>query len=128
MAVGAVETPDDWLADPRVRRLGFTAPQVAFLFGFVLPNAWRAVVWPSALLVIGSACVLNAQRCGRLHCYFSGPFFLLAAVVLVAFRFGIVGPVPGGWNGLGLGIVAVATLLNVVPERLWGRYRHRSSP
>lgn len=125
MAARAAGAPEDWLADPRTRRWAFTAPQVAFLAGFVLPVRWRAVVWPAALLVIGTACVANARRCGRLHCYFSGPFFLLSAAVLVAYAFGLLADVPGGWTGLGVGIVAVATVLNVVPERLWGRYRGR---
>lgn len=122
MVAEAAESPGDWLADPRVRRWAFTAPQVAFLVGFFLPTALRAVVWPVALLVIGTACVLNARRCGRLHCYFTGPFFLLAAVVLVAYGLDVIPDIPGGWVALGLGIVAIATVLNVVPERRWGRY------
>lgn len=125
MTAEPADTSGDWLADPSVRRWAFTAPQVAFLIGFFLQIAWRAIVWPAALIVVGVACILNARRCGRLHCYFTGPFFLLAAVVLIAYRLGLVGGVPGGWNALGLGIVGIATILNVAPERLWGRYKKR---
>lgn len=127
MAAGSVHPTGDWLDDPGIRRWAFTAPQVVFLAGFLLPDHWRIVVWPAALLVIGTACVANARRCGRLHCYFSGPFFLAAAVVVVAYGLDWFGGVPGGWNGLGLAIVAVATVLSIVPERLWGRYRGASS-
>lgn len=122
MAIGAVDTPGDWLDDPGIRRWAFTAPQVAFLVGFVLPHNWRAIVWPVSLMIIGTACIANARRCGRLHCYFTGPFFLIFAVVLLGFLQGVIDSVPGGWDGFGLGIVAIATILNVVPERLWGRY------
>lgn len=128
MATGSGAITGDWLDDPRTRRWAFTAPQVAFLVGFLLPVNWRAVVWPAALLVIGTACVANARRCGRVHCYFSGPFFLAAAVLVVGYHLQLFGGVPGGWDGLGLGIVVVATVLNVVPERLWGRYRGVSTP
>ena len=122
MAVASADTSNDWLDDPRMRRWAFTAPQLVFLVGFILPDRWKVIVWPLALIVVGTACVQNARRCGRLHCYFTGPFFLLAAVVLIAYGIGLVGVVPGGWDGLGIGIVVIATLLNVVPARLWGQY------
>jgi hypothetical protein len=37
-------------------------------------------LWVPALVVAGSACLANASRCGRLHCFITGPLFLLAAV------------------------------------------------
>ena len=37
-------------------------------------------IWSPALVVMGTACLVNAARCGRLHCYLTGPVFLLAAV------------------------------------------------
>jgi hypothetical protein len=30
---------------------------------------------------MGVACIVNALRCGRVHCYLTGPFFLLMAVI-----------------------------------------------
>lgn len=36
-------------------------------------------MWTPALLTAAAACVVNAARCGRLHCYFTGPLFLFAA-------------------------------------------------
>jgi len=38
-----------------------------------------AVVWTVALATMGTACMVNALRCGRVHCYLTGPFFLLMA-------------------------------------------------
>jgi hypothetical protein len=39
-----------------------------------------------ACLAMGVACLINAARCQRLHCYFSGPYFLaLALAAGVAF-------------------------------------------
>jgi len=34
-----------------------------------------------AFLIMGLACIANARRCGRVHCYFTGPLFLLSAVL-----------------------------------------------
>jgi len=38
---------------------------------------------------MGVGCVINAARCGRLHCYFTGPMFLLGAlaIFLVGFEY-----------------------------------------
>jgi len=35
---------------------------------------------------MGGACLVNAVRCGRLHCYVTGPFFLLGAIGLVFYQ------------------------------------------
>ena len=34
----------------------------------------------AACVVMGLACLVNAARCHRLHCYITGPYFLLLAV------------------------------------------------
>jgi len=40
-----------------------------------------------ALAWIGTACALNAKRCGRTHCRYTGPFYLamIAPVLVLAF-------------------------------------------
>ena len=52
-------------------------------FLFLLGAGWdagRALLWIPSLAVAGSACVANAWHCGRLHCFLTGPLFLLGAV------------------------------------------------
>lgn len=41
----------------------------------------RAALWIPSFVVMGTACLVNARRCGRLHCHITGPLFLLAALV-----------------------------------------------
>lgn len=74
----------------------------------------------AALLVMGGACLVNAARCRRLHCYITGPYFLMLALgALLAYGFA-----PNGeyrsrlWLLLALG---VTPLLIWLPERLAGR-------
>ena len=55
---------------------------LAFFSSGVLRN-W---IWIVALLWMGGACLVNAVRCGRLHCYVTGPFFLLGAIGLVFYQ------------------------------------------
>ncbi len=36
----------------------------------------RGLIWAAAFATMGLACVRNALRCRRLHCYFTGPLSL----------------------------------------------------
>src|SRR2546426_7950941 len=77
-------------------------PLVAFVAGFVVGPTLRTVLWTAALTVAGTACVANAARCGRLHCYFTGPFLLLGAVVTLTYGLGVLPLGPGRWGSIGL--------------------------
>lgn len=37
-----------------------------------ISSGWRAVVWTVALATMGMACIVNALRCGRMHCFLTG--------------------------------------------------------
>jgi hypothetical protein len=63
----------------RLRWLVWGLPSVLFVAGIAWDSA-RVWLWVPALVVAGSACLANASRCGRLHCFITGPLFLLAAV------------------------------------------------
>jgi hypothetical protein len=62
------------------------------------------------------------MRCGRLHCYFTGPFFLLMAVASLLHGFGLVSLGSLGWLWIGLVTLVGGIGLTVVPERIWGQY------
>ena len=72
---------------------------------------------------MGIACQMNARRCGRRHCYLTGPFFLAMAAAALLHGTGIV---PLGDKGfLWLGIVLLVGGYGVLwklPEYLWGTY------
>ncbi len=118
----------DWVTGRRSYALAWGIPTVALLVGIVLPAPVRTVVWSTALVWMGVACIVNALRCGRLHCYLTGPFFLLMAMIVALHGLGVLWLGPNGWWWLGLTLVVVGGgLLWYLPERLWGRYRGRPS-
>ena len=83
-----------------------------------------AVTWAAGFAVMGTACVVNALRCGRVHCWFTGPWFLLAAAVTVLRYVDLVGiPWPTILNA-GLG---GSLLLWFVSEKVWGKYFGRKA-
>jgi hypothetical protein len=70
----------DWAANARSFLLAWGLPTLAIVAGSFGTPPVRAVVWALALTWMGSACLMNARRCGRTHCRYIGPFYLLLIV------------------------------------------------
>ncbi len=85
-----------------------------------LPPRAAAPVWIVSFIWMGTGCLLNARRCHRLHCYISGPAFLLGAAALGLFAAGV--PVLGS-NSLNniVGVTLCVVLLSFAPE-IWRKY------
>jgi hypothetical protein len=86
-------------------------------------GGWRTAVWTAALSIMGAACIANAARCGRMHCYITGPFFLIVAVVSLLYGIGVVPLGVNGWSLIGLTILVGAIALSCLPELFFGKYR-----
>jgi len=93
-------------------------PTVALVvgLGWTMLRPWR---WIPALLVMGIECLVNARRCDRLHCYFTGPVFVLAAIYVAPGAVNVVPMRPGPFL-LTLCAIAMLACLAEVP---FGRYR-----
>jgi hypothetical protein len=88
----------------------------------IVGSSWsrgRVWLWVPAFVVMGVGCLANAARCGRIHCYVTGPLFLFAAVFVVLSGLGVVSLHPG----LFLLIVLGACCLAQCAEIPLGRYR-----
>jgi hypothetical protein len=88
----------------------------------------RTLAWTAGLLWLAGLCLWNVTRCGRVHCMFTGPFFLAMAAVTVLAGFGTVSFGAQTWNLLGAIIFVGAIVLMTVPEWIWGRYSNRAAP
>ncbi|MFZ3266412.1 MAG: hypothetical protein WA172_20585 [Terriglobales bacterium] len=86
-------------------------------------GGWRTAAWVLALSIMGTACVANAARCGRMHCYLTGPFFLVMAVATLLYGVGVVPLGANGWNIIGMSILVGAIALSCLPELFFGKYR-----
>jgi len=102
---------------------GLPAIAIVAVGPLAISSGWRAVVWTVALATMGMACIVNALRCGRVHCYLTGPFFLLMALVALSYGLGILHVGGNGWNLLGLITLIGAIALWCLPEMLLGKYR-----
>ncbi len=119
----------DLLSRRRATTLLYVVPTLAMLATSAggVAEIVVTVVWTLAFAVMGIACVVNAVRCGRVHCYFTGPFLLLLATGSLLRGLGLVSLGPKGWQWLGLVALIGSTVLLTVPERPGGRYATRSS-
>jgi len=119
----------DWVGNTRTYLVAWGIPTFALVAGMFVAPRMGAVVWALALTWMGVACILNALRCGRLHCFLTGPFFLLMAVISLVHGFDIVSLGPHGRSWLALALIVVAGgLLWYLPERIWGKYARRRLP
>jgi hypothetical protein len=92
------------------------------LLAFLLDPIGRGVVWVAMLAWMGPACVINAQRCGRTHCRYTGPFFLAMAGLVAVYVAGFVPLGSQPWLVLAIMIAGGNTVIWWVSERFYGTY------
>ena len=103
-------------------------PLIVLVAGSFVGTLWHTILWTAALTVAGTACIANAARCGRLHCYSTGPFLLLGAVVTLTYGLGVLPLGPARWGSIGLVVAVGGCFLGCVPEWSWGKYITRARP
>lgn len=115
----------DMLSNPLLACALFCLPAVAIVAtgSNRVNSGWRTAIWAAALSAIGIACLANAIRCRRVHCYITGPFFLMMAVVTLLYGLGLLPLGGSGWNAIGLTILIGTITLTCLPELLFGKYR-----
>jgi hypothetical protein len=123
MIDSSVRASRDWLGNTRASLLAWWIPRTGIIAGLFMPVSVRTVIWIVSLTWMGLACILNAQRCGRTHCRYTGPFFL--AMILPVLVLGTVGASTGlaEWIALGVLIEVGGRLLWWATERAWGTFQ-----
>jgi hypothetical protein len=112
----------DWSGDARVLLI-WGVPAAILLVSPLIGARYLVFLWPVLLAFMGVACVMNASRCGRVHCYVTGPFFLMLAMASVLHGAEITPLGEKGWWILSVIFVIGGAGLTSVPELLLGRYR-----
>lgn len=104
----------DWIKN----RLVFWLFPLSLALSGLFLSSWRPTVWPLTLFWAGGLCVGNAMRCGRVHCTFTGPLYLLTGLAALA---KVLGWLSISWTVL-WAAAAVGTLLSFIPEWAWKVY------
>jgi hypothetical protein len=117
-----VQRSADWLASVRTHALAWWLPQGAIIAGLFVALPARTVIWIVALAWMGTACILNARRCGRTHCRFTGPYYLIMLVPVLMFGTGIVSSGFYGWLALAAVTLLGSKIIWWATERAWGKF------
>src|SRR5260370_39048625 len=110
----------DWLGSVHTSLLAWWMPKAAILAGLFVPVSFRAVIWIIALIWMGTACILNARRCNRTHCRYTGPYYLAMIVPVFVLGMGVVSAGIYGWISLGAFIVGGSRLIWGATKRTLG--------
>ncbi len=116
------QSSKDWVGSKRTSFLAWWFPSAAIVAGLFAPIPARTVIWSVALAWMGIACLLNAQRCGRTHCRYTGPFYLAMIVPVAMVGLGMAPLSPYGWVALGGFILGGGYIIWQVTERAWGKF------
>ncbi len=98
--------------------LGWTVASVAALGALLLPvgSTW---LWVAFFLIAGTLCSSAfVRRCSRLHCYITGPLFLLSAFYLITVETSIVPFMGNTWF---LVVVLGTVVLSFLAEMIFGK-------
>lgn len=121
------QSAPDILSSPWLAGAVFCLPAAVIVLSgnFSIGDRWQAGIWAACLGVMAAGCLVNAFRCGRMHCYFTGPFLVLMALASLSYGFGLLPLGDSGWNWIGGVTLCGVVLLGCVPELLFGKYRRR---
>jgi hypothetical protein len=112
----------DWLRSPRTSLLAWWIPHAAIVAGLFVPVPVRAAIWTVALFWMGVACILNARRCGRTHCRYTGPYYLAMIAPVFLLASGIDSARFYDWLILGTLILAGSGAICWATEYAWGKF------
>ena len=122
MANDTVQASRDWLASTRTSAVAWWIPAAAIIGALFVPAPVRAGTWVIALIWMGTACILNARRCNRTHCRYTGPYYLLMILPVLALGSGMVLASVYIWLALACVILVGSKLIWWATERAWGKF------
>ena len=113
----------DWAGSLRAYLVAWGIPSLVLIGAGLIDPAPRALVWSGGLVWMGTACLLNARRCGRTHCRYTGPYYLLLIVPVAFLGARVSSDGSWVWWVIGAMILLGANLIWLATEGLWGKYR-----
>jgi hypothetical protein len=112
----------DWLNSTGASLVAWWLPKLAIFLTIFAAVSLRAAVWALALVWMGTACILNAKRCGRTHCRYTGPYYLAMILPVLALASGPISESIYTWVALALLILIGGWVIQWTTEQKWGHY------
>ena len=118
----AFQVSRDWVGNTHTNIAAWWIPKAAIVVALFAPVPVRAVIWIIALVWMGAACILNALRCGRTHCRYTGPFYLAMIVPVILLAIGGISANFSGWLSLAVFIFIGGWIIWRATEHAWGKF------
>ena len=112
----------DWVGNARTNILAWWIPKGAIIATLFAPVPVRAAIWIVALTWMGTACILNARRCGRTHCRYTGPYYLVMIAPVALLASAVVSANFYGWLALAALIFFGGWIIWWATERALGKF------
>jgi hypothetical protein len=122
MADAAIQSSRDWLGNIRTNMIAWWIPHAAILAALFIAVPARTGIWIASLVWMGTACMLNARRCGRTHCRYTGPYYFAMILLVLALGLSVSAANIYGWLVLGAAIVLGSKVIWWTTERAWGKF------
>jgi hypothetical protein len=123
MADNALHASRDWLSGAGSYVLAWGLPHFVIIAALLVPVPVRTAIWILALVWMGAACLINARRCGRTHCWFTGPYYLLLIAPVAVLGSGLIAAGFAAWLALAGLILLGSKLIWWLTERSLGKFR-----
>jgi hypothetical protein len=122
MVNGVVQSSRDWLSSPRASVLAWWIPKGVIVAALFIPPPARAGMFIIALTWMGIACILNSRRCGRTHCRYTGPYYLVMIAPVLVLASGVISADSYAWLSLAVLILGGSMIIWWATERAWGKF------
>ena len=122
MTEAAYRAARDWAGGVRAYALAWGVPSLAVVAGALVAAPQRTSIWVAALIWMGTACLVNARRCGRTHCRYTGPYYLVLTVPVLLHGFGWSPLGLYAWWILGAAILFGGKIIWWATETAWGKF------
>ncbi len=113
---------NDWAGNVQSYVFAWGLPLLGIVAGSFVEAPARTAIWVAALIWMGTACLVNARRCGRTHCRFTGPYYLLLIVPVSVHGLGLISLGPAAWWILGAAILFGGKIIWWASEATWGKF------
>lgn len=91
------QSSKDWLGNSRSSLVAWWVPTALIVVSLLASTPLRTGIWVSALAWMGVACILNARQCARMHCRYTGPYYIAMMIPVLVVGSGIVPLTLYGW-------------------------------
>ena len=122
MANSIEPSSKDWANNIHIFSRAWGLPLLVMIAGAFLEAPIRSVIWSAALVWMGAACLINFRRCGRTHCRFTGPFYLILVIPVILLGYEQMSFGPYGWCSGGASCGFMSKIICWATEALWGKY------